>query len=390
MLNSTAVFTICSKNYLSQAEVFFETVRRHLPGADLYIGLADKAEGNAESLDGVRMIEAESLDIPDFRRLAFGYDIMEFNTAIKPFVFLRLFDQGYRQVLYFDPDIMLFSGLESIFEALAAGASFILTPHLCSPPGVDAPRTELDIMRTGVFNLGFLACSAGPETETVLRWWARKLLYECVNDQSAGIFVDQKFMDLVPGFTDHSVILRDTSMNVAYWNHAQRRLDRAGQDWTVDGQPLGFFHFSGFDPRDPRRLSKHVPAAPLPEPLLDLLATYAERRLARPPRGNAPYAYAKFASGTPIPHVARQMYREHRPVWSGDPFETYEAYLGRPSPHATLGKSGEIVSNLMQQVHARSMELRIRFDLQDRQKVTVFADWFKQHAADRDIDGGPL
>ena len=382
MPKRTAIFTICSKNYLTQADVFFGSARDTHPDADLYLGLADDGDVH---LDHVEVIPAESLRIPEFRSVAFGYDIMEFNTAIKPFLFLRLFERGYDDILYFDPDIMLFRRLDAVFDALEAGASFILTPHLCSPPGFKAPRREIDVMRTGVYNLGFLACSQQTETEPLLRWWARQLRYHCVNDQSGGLFVDQKFMDLMPGFAAHALVLRDTSMNVAYWNLAQRFLDRTEAGWSVDGQPLAFFHFSGFDPHEPRRVSKHVPDQLASGALADLLALYAEQMLRRPPVWGAPYGYARFDSGTTIPDLARHMFREQNPAWSEDPFATFEAHLLRPSPHATLGQSGEVVSNLMYALHARSAELRRRFDLGNRFHVTSFAKWFRQNATGHGI-----
>ena len=383
MQERTAIFTICSNNYVPQAEVFFDSVRHHHPEADLVIGLADKPAGDYPS--DVRVLPADELGIPDFISMAFRYDIMEFNTAIKPFVMLRLFDQGYTQVLYFDPDIMIFRPLDSVFEALRNGASFVLTPHLCSPPGTNALRTEVDVMRTGVYNLGFLACSHQPETEPVLRWWARKLRFECLNDQTGGIFVDQKFMDLVPGFTDQTRVLRDTTMNVAYWNLAQRRIDANGAGWTVDGRPLGFFHFSGFDAAEPDRLSKHASIEAIPTALQGLLHQYAERVLAKGHRRSIPYAYDAFRSGTMIPTVVRHMFRDKHPTWSGDPFATYEVFLRLPSANAVRGRAGDVVTTLMEYVHERSPELRARYDLRNRTDVSAYVRWFAEHGPGLEI-----
>ncbi len=380
MQQRTAIFSICSNNYVPQAEVFFDSARCHHPEADLYLGLADESTGKQDYPPDIRVLPADQLGIPDFRSVAFGYDIMEFNTAIKPYVMLKLFQLGYTQVLYFDPDILIFRRLDSIFEALAAGASFVLTPHLCSPPGTGALRSEVDVMRTGIYNLGFLASSRQPETEPVLRWWARKLRHECINDQTGGIFVDQKFMDLVPGFTDHTRVLRDTTMNVAYWNLAQRRLDTQDRAWTVDGRPLGFFHFSGFDATKPGRLSNHVACGQVSGALQSLLSFYADRILAKGSRSAPPYAYGTFKSGTPIPKLVRQMFREKHLTWSGDPFSTYEAFLRLPSPNAAHGRSGEIVTHLMDYVFHHSDGLRFRFDLRNRVHVSAFTRWFAEYA----------
>ena len=193
-------------------------------------------------------------------------------------------------------------------------------------------------------NLGFLGVRACAEAESILAWWARRLEYQCVNDQSAGIFVDQKFMDLVPGFAKHAVILRDPTVNVAYWNLSQRTLSFDDDGWTVDGRPLGFYHFSGFDPAKMDRLAKHTMAFRDDEitPLLfRLMDQYAEQLRANN-HGRVPaglYAYGRFASGIRIPRIVRKMFRERHITWSGDPFETYEAYLQAPMP----GQSGRVV-----------------------------------------------
>ena len=382
MKKQTAIFSICSNNYLSQADVFYQSARAAHPEADLYLGLADEPMEDGSALPGVRVVPARQLNIPDFHSVAFGYDIMEFNTAIKPFIFLRLFEQGYDNVLYFDPDIVIFRRLDSIFDALDGGASFVLTPHLCVPPGIDAPRSEVDIMRTGIYNLGFLACSQQPETEPILHWWARKLRYECLNDQTGGIFVDQKFMDLVPGFTEQTCILRDSAMNVAYWNLAQRTIAKEPDGWSVDGKPLGFFHFSGFNPHDPTRLSKHIAPRPVSASLQNLLQFYADRLLKKGDRESHPYAYGRFASGIPIPDVVRRMFREKHPNWPGDPFKTYDDFLRRPAPGAARGRSGEIVTNLMEYIHQRSDGLKGEFDLSERNHVASFSRWFREHTSE--------
>ena len=130
---------------------------------------------------------------------------------------------------------------------------------------------------------------------------------------------------------------------MAYWNLVQRRLDLAkredgagreapGQGWTVDGAPLTFFHFSGFDPTNLARLSRHDPrfVGDLPPPLRALLVGYATRLLAQgySTLSTFPYAYGRFASGSPIPLQARKAFRalSH---WEGDPFATFEDSAGK-------------------------------------------------------------
>ena len=92
-----------------------------------------------------------------------------------------------------------------------------------------------------------------------------------------GYFVDQRWFDLAPGFLTDFAIVRDPEYNVAYWNLHGRRLERDDGGYKVDGRPLAFFHFSGFDPDHPLVLSRYQDRIDvLADPVLErLLAEYA-------------------------------------------------------------------------------------------------------------------
>jgi polysaccharide pyruvyl transferase WcaK-like protein/glycosyltransferase involved in cell wall biosynthesis len=380
-----AIFTICSNNYVSMAGVLLASAKRFHPEATLYLCLADGLLPNEGFYPaGCVVVPIEDLDIPDLRSFVFRYDIMELNTAVKPFMFQRLLRMGHEIILYFDPDIQIFSRLKQILEPLQDDASLVLTPHLCAPAEGDAFPDDVTIMRAGIYNLGFLGVHAGPESESILAWWARRLQYQCVNDQEAGIFVDQKFIDLVPGFADQARILRDPTVNVAYWNLQQRTLSFEDDIWKVDGRPLGFYHFSGFDPVQMDRLSKHTDAFrgnAISQTLVRLLEQYAAKLRANH-HGRIPaalYAYGRFASGTPIPPIVRKMFRDRHLIWAADPFATYESYLHAPMPGLWAGSSSAIVTNLMGYLHEQEPYLRHTFDLSQPSGVRGFVDWFIRH-----------
>ncbi len=384
MLPRTAIVTICSHNYLPQAEVFFASARAHHPEAALVLGLADVPHAGDRYPEGVEVLPAAELGIPDFPSFAFAYDVTEFNTALKPFLMLRLFERGHRAVLYFDPDIEIYRRLDDLAALLDGGASFVLTPHFCDPPAAGAPRTEQHVMQTGVYNLGFLAAAQTPETEPALRWWARVLRHGCVDEQDRGLFVDQKYMDLLPGFAERARVLRDTGFNVAYWNLDRRAVSAAADGtWLVDGRPLAFFHFSGFSPERPDEVSRHAPEPRAAGALKALLAGHAARRDAARLRGAAarPYGYGAFRSGVPVPRMVRRMFREKHLTWSGDPFAVYDRYSRLPHPAARTGAGGEIVTNLMHHHHSRDPALRFAYSLLNPFEVTAYARFFARMAA---------
>lgn len=386
-----AFFTICSNNYIPHAKILVDSARKYHPDIDGFVCLADEYLPREMSYPAdCNVVPAHDLDIPDFKSFAFRYDVMEFNTAVKPYMFSHLFKNGYDQVIYFDPDIEVFSRLDAVLNALDEGARFVFTPHLTMPSEGDVPPDDLTIMRAGIYNLGFLGAGRNEETERVIRWWSRRLRYQCINDQSAGIFVDQKFMDLVPGFVSKVAILRDPTTNIAYWNLAQRDLDQTGNGWTVDGDPLGFFHFSGFNPKTPNILSKHTPLfrGEQPAPLLNILEHYSKKLLENG-YGTIPtgvYAYGKFSSGVPIPDIVRRMFRETHPTWAGDPFENYEEYLHLPSPQVDGNTKLFCVTNFMRYLWASEPYLRSTFDVENSSDVERFVVWYINHGAELGLD----
>ncbi len=376
---------------MPHARVLVDSARKYHPDMDAFVCLADEFLPEVMSYPAdCGIVPSHDLGIPDFKAFAFRYDVMEFNTAVKPYMFSYLFDRGYDHVIYFDPDIEVFSRLDRVLDALDGGARFVFTPHLTMPNEGEVPPDDITIMRAGIYNLGFLGAGRSEETERVIRWWSRRLRYQCINDQSAGIFVDQKFMDLVPGFVSNVAILRSPTTNIAYWNLAQRHLDRVESGWTVDGEPLGFFHFSGFNPKTPNILSKHTPLfrGEQPAALLSILDHYA-RQLLENGYGTIPngaYAYGKFVSGAPIPDIVRRMFRETHPTWAGDPFENYEEYLHLPSPQADGNTKLFCVTNFMRYLWASEPYLRSTFDIQNSSDVERFIVWYVNHGTDLGLD----
>jgi hypothetical protein len=350
-----AVFSLCSNQGVPQAQLLFETIKTFLPDADRFLILADARHPAVPYPAGCVIIAADELGIADLASLAFRYDRHEFTAAIKPFAFAHLLGAcGYTHCLYFDPDIEVFSPLPTIMAALEANASFILTPHILAPAEQADGANDIAMMRGGTFNLGFLGVSGTREARDGISWWARWLRTHCVDDRPIGVFIDQKFMDLMPGLARGAVILRDPGLNLAYWNLPQRRFqpDAPGGP-MVDGGLLGFFHYSGFDPATPDRLSLETDLfqggqfrdGSLPRSWLSFLAGYADRLWAAG-HGRIPadsYAYGRFASGVPIPAVARRLFRDDHPAWAGDPFVTFEAWAHLPArtlPGPLMSRAG--------------------------------------------------
>lgn len=257
-------FTICAKNYLAQALTLRESFLKHNPSLNFFIFLADKIDG-VEDVDGV--VALDKSWIPDWVNMAFKYDVIEFNTSIKPFCFGKLFREGYEKVIYLDPDIYVTRPLDYIYECLS-NKSVVLTPHYCDiEEHFDGAVSEETFNKVGIYNLGFCALKNDKVGQEIAKWWQNRLQYKCYSQSSEGLFVDQKWMDYIPGFfPDATCVSSHHGMNVAIWNLHERELfidEKQGymirRKKTGDEFPLLFFHFSGFDPFEVSVINRRHP-----------------------------------------------------------------------------------------------------------------------------------
>jgi hypothetical protein len=302
-----AAITIVSKNYFAQAVTLAQTYKLHHPDHDFIVVLVDRASDDIpERLDcGAEVVEVADLGIPDLSRFIYRYSILELNTAVKPFALAALFEQrGYETLLYIDPDVYVFRPLQAVQDALQA-ANIVLIPHVRRPYFDDKLPSDASLVKSGTYNLGFIGLRRSRTADELLDWWKTKLYLDCVVDIPNGLFVDQKWMDMVPGFFPDHGILRDPGYDAAYWNLHERPLERRGRHWLVDGSPLVFFHFSGYDPFIPDVLSKHQDRHALAEgtPLRDLTDDYARALFDNGYEASSgwPYAFARLRNGVGLP-----------------------------------------------------------------------------------------
>lgn len=302
-----AAVTIVSKNYFAQATTLARSFKRAHPGHDFLIILVDSATPDiAWQLDcGAEVIEMADLEIPDISRFIYRYSIMELNTAVKPFALDTLFRvRGYETLLYIDPDILVFQPLEEVYEALDA-ASVVLIPHVRRPYFDDRLPSEASLIKSGTYNLGFIGLRKGETATQLLAWWMSKLYFDCVVDIPNGLFVDQKWMDMVPGFFPDHRIIYHPGYNAAYWNLHERPVAQREGEWLAGASPLVFFHYSGYNPFIPNVLSRHQNRHALVEgtPLRKLTDAYADALFENGYASSSgwPYDFAVLGNGVKLP-----------------------------------------------------------------------------------------
>lgn len=258
-----SIFTICAKNYLAQALTLRDSVLEHNPDVDMFIFLAD------EETNEVSQLELVTLDdswIPNWRNMAFKYNVIEFATSIKPFCFKKLFDQGYDKVIYLDPDIYVTDNLGHIYDSLDK-YSMVITPHYNHiETNYTGAVTEEELLFVGIYNLGFGAIKNNAIGNQIIEWWQNRLFDKCYADKEDALHVDQKWIDFLPGFfPDDVLVSHHPGINIAIWNLHERELKIHDNKYVIEDLrtkelfPLLFFHFSGFDPYNKTVINRRHP-----------------------------------------------------------------------------------------------------------------------------------
>jgi glycosyltransferase involved in cell wall biosynthesis/SAM-dependent methyltransferase len=352
--------TIVASNYLAHARVLAGSFLSHHPEGRFSVLLLDDQREEFRSGDEpFRLVRPRDvMDERAFDRLSLLYDVTELATAVKPWFLEYLLNEARSassEVLFFDPDVRIFDRLDDVAQ-LARRHSIVLTPHDTEPVPHDGLQpSELQMLQSGVFNLGFLALGRG--SERFLSWWEDRLRLHCLASPPDGLFVDQKWIDFVPGYFDH-YILKDPGCNVAYWNLSSRSVTFDGARYRVNGGPLRFFHFSGFTPERPHVLSRH--SLPAPRVLLSehkavkhLCDAYARELLDRGYEAvsRRPYGLSELANGLPIERRMRRAYRDallafergkgDEPPLGGGEADAFVRWLNEPivrSPFASVSR----------------------------------------------------
>lgn len=250
-------FTIVSKNYLHYALTVRNSFLKYNKDYGFIIFILDMVN-DCETLSTYQELNKKGVDIRcflaiqkhinvDLNQMLINYDILEMNTAIKPFVIEYLFKENYEKVIYLDPDIYFKNKITKV-ENLLNDFDIILTPHITKeyPDDIYYPNHQSHL-KTGIYNLGFLALKNTQNSLGLVHWWQNKLFDKCYADFFEHFYVDQKWMDYAPSIFDKVFIFKDSGYNVAYWNLHERSISIKNNEFYVNNEPLVFYHFSGFN-----------------------------------------------------------------------------------------------------------------------------------------------
>lgn len=245
------VFTIAAKNYLASAFTLRESVLASNKDVEFYIVLADEdTETIIEQKSDYNILKASDIGIEKYTEMAFKYDVVEFNTSVKPFFIRYAFETlGAEKVMYLDPDIYVYKPLDAIWDELDS-SSIVLTPHAVDGNNrIKVDELDKTFLKYGIYNLGFVGVSNCEEGRKIADWWCERLADFCYMDDV--YFVDQKWMNYVPALFAKALVDRSKAYNIAWWNFTERKLIEDKDLLVEDGdekKDVVFIHFSNYKP----------------------------------------------------------------------------------------------------------------------------------------------
>ncbi len=254
-----ALGTVVTYNHLHTALNLARSIRATWgEQPTIYIALVDQSDRprpGFEDIADCHFLPVEDLGLPDFAWLALKFTPADLCCVVKPFLMLALLQQGHEQVYYCDSDFHFFNDPTAL-RAFRPDAELVTTPHLLSPfhrPDRMVFPAMGHIATAGMMNAGLFRLRDTTAVRHFLATWGELIT-------APGAFLpefsgqsEQQAFNWVFSFLAGTVAFLDPRYNVAYWNLHERPLRWAALDggpadrWTLAGEPIVCFHFSGFD-----------------------------------------------------------------------------------------------------------------------------------------------
>lgn len=236
--------TIITANYLPFAKVLYTSLAKREISVKLQVLV----------VDGNNFVTEENLFIhqtqdlvkdPVFTKIEKKYAHTNsdyFRWALKPIFISYLLGKEYEKVIFVDPDIYFVSNYDFLVNELD-NASVLLSPHWISIEPSQMRDALIQMFRGGLFNAGFIGVSK--KGLAAMKWWAEACHYNIEKQPQIGIFVDQKYLDILPVEFEDVKILKHKGCNLAEWNmNSCKRTIKNGQLLILGQYEPIFIHFT--------------------------------------------------------------------------------------------------------------------------------------------------
>jgi hypothetical protein len=326
-MHDFAACTIIVKSDLSRARVLADSWSEYHPKCPFYALLLDSSQDFFEpESEHFLIVPIADLRIRNLNGFLFKYSASECKYAARPYFLEHLLkNHVISKLVYFDADALILNPLDELNGCLGV-SDIVLVAHLTSPLPNDGHRpTEDDIRRDGAYSPGFIGLRNSVNVSTMLKWWQQKLYHNPMVNISGERMRERRWMNVVPGMFDRVEIERHPGYDVGYWNFHERVVTITAAA-NVNGEPLYFVRFSGFDPGQPSVISQYQNRYLMSE-LGDVQKLFKKYQDLLIKRGlletmTWPYDHDFFRNGIRIPESARRYYESLGPdiMHLGNPF----------------------------------------------------------------------
>ncbi len=320
-MSQRAACTIITANYLAYAATLAETLALHNPGLPLYVLIVDPPK----NFDRHQFTTFKPLYLDAFKesdlieQMQFYYTASEFCWSLRGVMHEYMLEQTtYESWVFLDSDMMVSGSFDPIFQQLDQ-CSILLNPHFYKTGYLPAGSwIELSVLRVGKFNGGFLGLRRSQAARHFIPWFKERLNRFAFDEPRFEgmhvLYADQLWLDFVPTQFQEVEYLRHPGANLAHWNLFERDVRLHSDDSvTVDGEPLIFTHFSGWNIEQPDEVSRHSPMyrhQPVNSAWARLGEEYRRRLIHHGYYAfiQWPYGFGTFDDGQPILREQRRLY----------------------------------------------------------------------------------
>jgi hypothetical protein len=256
MNNSVCIFTLCSGNYIKESIISLLSFKNNITTVTprLFIVCIDpipnsiiKEIFNQFSIQIIFHDDIISYNIDDIRKKYHKTkDYLRWSS--KPSCLLYFLSM-YDKVFYIDNDIYFINKADFILEYVNKGICLTKHNRCINPFKNKIINNKINysylyykqfnlnqfkcLFTDGFFNAGFIG--ANNLSIKALEWWADMVLYNCSITKQEGIFLDQKYLDILAlEYNDITTIINHNGCNISHWNILEQKIEA----------PI-FFHFSG-------------------------------------------------------------------------------------------------------------------------------------------------
>lgn len=236
--------TITSADYYPFVLVLFDSLKRFNDNVKLHVLVTSENVDTLKAEEGIHLYSLSSVEsIPLGKEIILKYLENDnfLRWALKP-IFLQKVLQTSESVIYLDNDLYFFNNYDFLFELLEQH-SLLLSPHHGSILPWHYPDEFMINFQIGLYNGGFVGVRK--ESIDTLKWWANVCFYKMSTAHEEGLFVDQRFLDLVPIIDKNAGLLHHRGCNLGSWNiHECKRLV-IDKSVMINGIfPVIFIHFN--------------------------------------------------------------------------------------------------------------------------------------------------